>query len=84
MPALAPPAPTTPPPPARGLFTHPDFLKLWAGQTVSLLGSQITQLALPLNNLALLYDTTGRYADAEPLLERAITIKEKALGPEHP
>ena len=35
-------------PPARGLFSHPEFRKLWAGQTVSLLGSQITSLALPL------------------------------------
>lgn len=31
-----------------GLWRHPDFLKLWAGQTVSLVGSQITLLALPL------------------------------------
>ncbi len=31
-----------------GLWRHPDFLKLWAGETVSLLGSQITLLAMPL------------------------------------
>ena len=31
-----------------GLWRHPDFLRLWAGQTVSLLGSQITLVALPL------------------------------------
>ncbi|HET7768855.1 MAG TPA: MFS transporter [Chloroflexota bacterium] len=37
-----------PAPPVRGLFSNPEFLKLWAGQTVSLLGSQITGLALPL------------------------------------
>ena len=30
-----------------GLWRHADFRKLWAGQTVSLLGSQITALALP-------------------------------------
>ncbi len=30
------------------LWRHPDFLKLWAGQTVSQVGSQITVLALPL------------------------------------
>lgn len=30
-----------------GLWRHPDFLKLWAGQTVSLLGSAVTLLALP-------------------------------------
>ncbi|MBI2761678.1 MAG: MFS transporter [Chloroflexi bacterium] len=31
-----------------GLWRHPEFLKLWAGQTVSVFGSQITLLALPL------------------------------------
>lgn len=31
-----------------GLWRHPDFMKLWAGQTVSQFGSQITLLALPL------------------------------------
>jgi MFS family permease len=31
-----------------GLWRHPDFLKLWAGETISLLGSQVTLLAMPL------------------------------------
>jgi len=31
-----------------GLWRHPDFLKLWAGETISLLGSQVTLLAIPL------------------------------------
>jgi len=31
-----------------GLWRHADFLKLWAGQSVSQCGSQITILALPL------------------------------------
>lgn len=31
-----------------GLWQHPDFMKLWVGETISLLGSQITVLALPL------------------------------------
>jgi MFS family permease len=30
------------------LWRHPDFLKLWGGQTISQFGSQITVLALPL------------------------------------
>jgi MFS family permease len=29
------------------LWRHPDFLKLWAGQTISVLGSEVTVLALP-------------------------------------
>lgn len=32
----------------RGLWRHPDFLKLWAGQTVSLFGSLVGQIALQL------------------------------------
>ena len=31
-----------------GLWRHPDFRKLWAGETVSLFGSEVTELALPL------------------------------------
>ena len=36
------------------LWRHPDFLKLWTGETVSLFGSQITTLALPLTAVLLL------------------------------
>ena len=32
----------------RSLWRHADFLRLWAGQSVSELGSQVTLLALPL------------------------------------
>ncbi len=41
-------------------------------------------MATSLNNLALLYATQGKYAEAEPLYQRALGIVEKALGPEHP
>ncbi|MCA1994544.1 MAG: CHAT domain-containing protein, partial [Coleofasciculus sp. S288] len=37
-----------------------------------------------LNNLALLYEAQGNYAQAEPLYQRALAIFEKVLGPEHP
>lgn len=39
---------------SRSLWHHPDFLKLWAGESVSILGSQITTLALPLTAVLLL------------------------------
>jgi MFS family permease len=32
----------------RSLWRNADFLKLWAGQTISLIGSEVTSLALPL------------------------------------
>jgi predicted MFS family arabinose efflux permease len=38
-------APAPPPPPS--LWRHGDFNLLWAGQTVSVIGSGITELALP-------------------------------------
>ncbi len=42
-----------------------------------------------LNNLAQLYHAQGKYAqgkyaEAEPLYQRSLAIREKALGPEHP
>ena len=37
-----------------GLWRHGDFLRLWSGQTVSAVGSQITFLALPLTAILLL------------------------------
>ena len=39
------------------LWSHRDFRKLWAGETVSLLGSQVTMLALPLTAVVLLKAT---------------------------
>ena len=36
------------------------------------------------NNLAVLYKTQGKYAEAEPLYQRALAISEQQLGWEHP
>jgi tetratricopeptide (TPR) repeat protein len=41
-------------------------------------------VAQSLNALALIYQDQGAYAKAEPLLIRALDIREKALGPIHP
>jgi tetratricopeptide (TPR) repeat protein len=48
------------------------------------LGPHHPDVASSLNNLALLYDNQGRYADAERLYQRALAINEKALGPTPP
>ncbi len=40
--------------PAGGLWRHPDFLKLWTAETISVFGSQFTALALPLVAVLLL------------------------------
>ncbi len=47
-------------------------------------GEEDPRFAASLSNLALLYDDQGRYAEAEPLFKRALTINEKALGRWHP
>ena len=39
------------------LFRHPDFMRLWAGQTISQFGAQITLLALPLTAVLYLHAT---------------------------
>jgi len=36
------------PAPPRPLTRHPDFLKLWSAETISVFGTQVTQLAVPL------------------------------------
>jgi hypothetical protein len=44
--------------PRRSLWRHRDFMFLWAGQTVSEVGSAVTGLALPLLALLTLHATT--------------------------
>lgn len=45
---------------------------------------QCLQVAATLNNLAVLYGKRGKYREAEPLCKRALEIREKVLGKEHP
>jgi MFS family permease len=47
-------------PRAARLWRHRDFLRLWGGQTVSQVGSQITLLALPLTAVLTLNATPGQ------------------------
>jgi MFS family permease len=41
--------------PERSLWRTPNFLKLWTGETVSLLGSQVSLLAIPLAAISILH-----------------------------
>jgi tetratricopeptide (TPR) repeat protein len=47
------------------------------------LGPDHPDVALVLNNLALLLQATNRLGEAEPLYRRALAILERAFGPEH-
>ncbi len=48
--------------PQGGLWRHPDFLRLWAGQTISQFGSQISALALPITAIVVLDATAFQVA----------------------
>jgi tetratricopeptide (TPR) repeat protein len=41
-------------------------------------------IGITLQNLANLYRAQGRYAEAEPLFQRALAINKQALPPDHP
>lgn len=41
--------------PDKGLWSDPDFLRLWGAQTISQVGTQVTLLALPLTAILLLH-----------------------------
>ena len=41
-------------------------------------------VATTLNNLEHLYEAQGEYAEVDPLYERALAIREEALGPDLP
>ena len=47
------------------------------------LGPAHADVSVSLNNLASLYEDMGKYAEAEPLLRRALGIDEKVFG-DHP
>ncbi|MDF5737306.1 tetratricopeptide repeat protein, partial [Nostoc sp. S13] len=49
-----------------------------------LLGEEHPSVATSLNNLALLYNSQGRYSEAEPLYIQALDICEQRLGANHP
>src|SRR5262245_34390218 len=60
----------------KGLWTQTDFLKLWAGQTVSLMGSAITRLALPLTAVV----TLGATPTQMGLLTAAESLPSLVIG----
>ena len=47
-------------------------------------GAESAQYVLAASKLAVLYESSARYDDAEPLYRQVIQIFEKVLGPDHP
>lgn len=79
------PAPVlTPPPPQRRarfgvLWKHSDFMKFWTGETLSLFGTQVTFLALPLTAILVLNATPQqigliRFLENIPFLLLAMAV----------
>ena len=48
------------------------------------LGPDHPNVAISLNNLAVIYSNQGKHWEAELIHKRALKILEKALGPDHP
>jgi tetratricopeptide (TPR) repeat protein len=47
-------------------------------------GPNHPKTALSMNELAIVYQYLGKYAEADDLFKRALMIREQALGPKHP
>jgi tetratricopeptide (TPR) repeat protein len=47
-------------------------------------GPDDPRFAVSMHNLANFYATRARYAEAEPLYQRAVAVLERVRGPEHP
>ena len=48
------------------------------------LGERHPDTLTSLNNLAVLYESQGRYGEAEPLFEQALQLRREVLGERHP
>ena len=81
-------APVEPPAGRDSIWANQDFVKLWAGETVSLIGTQITQFTLPL--VAILTPrrqrVRGRPAECLPLRAggRGVAVRRGLAGPPPP
>jgi len=60
------------------------WLKACVQMTEKRCGADHLDTATSLNNLAVLYESMGRYPEAEPLYVRSLSIREQQLGANHP
>ncbi len=67
-----------------GQETNAEMFYLAALEDVQNAGPEDPRLAATLNALAVLYHTQRKYAQAEPLYQRVLTLLEQTIGPDHP
>ena len=88
--AVPPPPPPTPPPTVEKEIQPPDESQkveaqlLETVETAESLGEGNPLLLSSLYSLANFYEQQGEFEKAEAQYKRALSIKEKASGPEHP
>ncbi len=68
----------------RGELASAETLLSTAVEHAERHGPSDFRVAITLNILAGFYRTTGRYAEAEPLYERALAVAEERWGEDHP
>lgn len=64
------------------LWHHMDFMRFWAGQSVSQLGSAVTTIALPLTAITVLRASALLAAPSGPLPISFGDLVEEAVGAE--
>ena len=67
-----------------GQETNAEMFYLAALEEVQNAGPEDPRHAATLNTLAVLYHAQRKYAQAEPLYQRVLTLLEQTVGPEHP
>jgi tetratricopeptide (TPR) repeat protein len=68
----------------RGQYDEAESLFHGAIEQAELIGSLNPRLADSLNELGILYANQHKYAQAEPVFQRALGVSVAALGPDHP
>jgi tetratricopeptide (TPR) repeat protein len=61
-----------------------DLTSQFEGYLSNLKATNSPELTHCLERLSMLYYKQGRYLEAEPLLQKALTLQQQLLGPDHP
>jgi len=70
----------TPPPPSSSAFRNPDFAKLWTAATISLFGTQVSQIAIPFIAAVVLKAPPGEVGLLTTLDRRLELLAEAGVG----